>query len=200
MTRQRLDEDLVWHRVDTQRAVFVDVVESLDADQLSTGSLCGAWTVREVVAHLALAQMGVVTTVREAVRARGRFDVMVRDTASRRARSTTVADDLAAIRAMAGTRRTAPVVTPMEPLIDALVHTQDIARPLGLEVPMPTDAATAAADRVWTMGFPFWARRRARGVRLVATDADWSVAAGHVQRTVEAPVADLLLTLTGRRP
>lgn len=195
---QRLDLDTVWRHVDEQRAVLVDVVGSLDPDQLSSPSLCHAWTVRDVVAHMALAQMGPVVTLREVVRARGRFDVMVRDTALRRAGRVAVADDLAAVAAMAGTRRTAPVVTPMEPLVDVLVHTQDIARPLGIDVPMPRDAAAAAADRAWTMGFPFQAARRLRGTRLVATDTDWTVESGRVTRTVQAPVADLLLLVTGR--
>lgn len=199
-TKPRLDLDSVWRLVDEQRAVFSDLVAPLDQRQLSTPSLCHAWTVRDVVSHLALAQMGPATAVREVLRARGRFDVMVRDTALRRAGRVTVADDVRAIRAMAGTRRTAPMVTPMEPLIDALVHTQDVARPLGVDVPMPPDAAAAAAQRVWSMGFPFWAARRLRGTRLVALDADWTVEAGPVERVVEAPIADLLLLVSGREP
>ena len=197
-TKPRLDLESTWRLVDEQRAVFSDLVAPLDERQLSTPSLCHAWTVRDVVAHLALAQMGPATAVREVLRARGRFDVMVRDTALRRSRRTTVADDVRVIRAMAGTRRTAPMVTPMEPLVDALVHTQDVARPLGVDVPMPRDAAVAAAQRVWSMGFPFWAARRLRGARLVALDADWTVESGRVERVVEAPVADLLLLVTGR--
>lgn len=83
----------------------------------------------------------------------------------------------------------------MEPLIDLLVHGQDICVPLGCHRSMPTDAATAAAERVWAMGFPFHARRRWVGRRLVATDAPFAVGEG---REVAAPIADLLLALTGR--
>jgi hypothetical protein len=43
---------------------------------------------------------------------------------------------------------------------------------------MPPEAARAGADRVWTMGWAFWARRRLRGLRLLATDTDWSAGAG----------------------
>ena len=64
---------------------------------------------------------------------------------------------------------------------------------------MPVEAATAAATRVWTMGWPmstaFRARTRLRGLRLVATDTDWSAGDGAI---VEGPVEALLLLLTGR--
>jgi len=71
------------------------------------------------------------------------------------------------------------------------VHAQDIALPLGRRVPMPPEAAAAAATRVW----PFWARRRLRAVRLVADDVNWSVETGP---DVTGPIDALLLPLTGR--
>lgn len=80
-------------------------------------------------------------------------------------------------------------------LFDTLVHTQDIALPLGIGYEMPVDAARAGLDRVWHMGFPFRARSRLRGLRLVSTDADWSRGEGP---PVEGPSWALLLLLTGR--
>ena len=97
---------------------------------------------------------------------------------------------------MAGSRRTAPFVTPMEPLIDVLVHGQDIALPLGRTRPVPVDAAVAASQRVWDLGFPFRARRRLQGFRLTATDAHWTAGSG---LPVEGPIAALLLLVTGRQ-
>jgi hypothetical protein len=72
---------------------------------------------------------------------------------------------------------------------------QDIAIPLGRQRAMPLAAAHAGADRVWTMGWPFWARRRLRGFRLTASDVDWSVGEGP---DVRGPIDALLLLLTGR--
>jgi hypothetical protein len=90
-------------------------------------------------------------------------------------------------------------VTRLEPLIDVLVHGQDIALPLGRPRAVPVDAATTAATRVWTVGWPlrtaFAARRRLAGLRLVATDVDWSVGEGD---EVAGPIDALLLLLTGR--
>ena len=45
------------------------------------------------------------------------------------------------------------------------------------------------------MGWPFWARRRLRGVRFLATDTDWSAGAGV---ELQGPIRMLLLLLTGR--
>jgi hypothetical protein len=45
------------------------------------------------------------------------------------------------------------------------------------------------------MGWPFWAKRKLRGVRLVATDSDWSAGDGpDVRGSTDA----LLLLMTGR--
>jgi hypothetical protein len=45
------------------------------------------------------------------------------------------------------------------------------------------------------LGWPFWARRRLHGLRLTATDVDWSVGSG---AEVSGPIRGLLLLLTGR--
>jgi hypothetical protein len=95
---------------------------------------------------------------------------------------------------MVGSCRKAPGISHLEPLIDILVHGQDIALPLGRDRPMPTRAA-AAATRVWALGRPFWAQRRLSGFELVANDCSWRAGQG---RRVEGPIAAILLLLTGR--
>src|SRR5689334_6517323 len=69
---------------------------------------------------------------------------------------------LAELRGMAGSRRRAPGVSHLEPMLDLLVHGQDIALPLGRVRAMPVAAAAAAATRVWTMGWPLSCAFRAR--------------------------------------
>ncbi|SNR52861.1 maleylpyruvate isomerase family mycothiol-dependent enzyme [Blastococcus mobilis] len=190
-----MDLDDVWRTIDAERAGVADLVEDLSPDEWQTPSLCDAWLVRDVAAHLTLAHMGYRAAVVGAVRARGDFDRMIRDTALRAA-GLPREEYARRLRTMVGSRRTAPFITPMEPLIDVLVHGQDMSLPLGRARPMPTDAAAAAAQRVWDMGFPFRARRRLAGFRLAATDTDWSVGSG---AAVEGPIASLLLLVTGRR-
>jgi hypothetical protein len=99
---------------------------------------------------------------------------------------------------MAGSRKKAPGISHLEPLIDVLVHGQDIALPLGLARAVPTPAAVAAADRIWPNLYPFHARRRLTGIRLAATDCSWSAGVGLL---AEGPIAAILLALTvGQRP
>jgi hypothetical protein len=61
---------------------------------------------------------------------------------------------------------------------------------------MPAEAARAAADRIWSKSFPFKARQRLAGIRLVATDTDWSAGEGP---EIHGPMSALLLLLSGRK-
>ena len=88
-----------------------------------------------------------------------------------------------------------PAVNYRESAIDYLVHTQDMAIPLGRQVKMPTDVATVAAERVWTNPRMFHARKKLAGYRLIATDTDWTAGEG---QEVTGPISALLLLLTGR--
>ena len=92
--------------------------------------------------------------------------------------------------------RRKPAITTLDNLLfDALVHIQDVAVPLGRTVPTRLHAAREGAEQVGRMGWPFYARRRLRGLRLSATDVDWSAGAG---AEVRGPLQALLLLLTGR--
>ncbi len=189
------DLDAVWAAVDRQRLSLAELLDDLTAAEWERPSLCAGWRVRDVAAHLALAQTGAGRAALDLLRARGSLRRMIRDTAVRHAVLPTgrLVDQ---IRAMAGSRRTAPGVTPLEPLLDVLVHGQDIAVPLGRPRTMPVDAAVTAATRVWGMPWPMSSTfPRVTGVRLVATDADWAVGEG---APVEGPVQALLMVLTGR--
>jgi uncharacterized protein (TIGR03083 family) len=190
--------DDVWAVVDAERSSLADLLDGLAAAEWERPSLCVGWRVRDVAAHLALAHTGPAAAAGAMVRAGGSFDRMIRDTARRHA---AVPPDriVAELRAMVGSRRRAVGVSHLEPMLDVLVHGQDIAIPLDRPRPVPVAAAAAAATRIWTMGWPlsraFRARSRLRGLALVATDTAWS--AGEGER-VEGPVAALLLLLAGR--
>ncbi len=185
----------VWRTIDGERLSLANLFGSLSADEWETESLCTGWRVRDVAAHLTLAHMGMLAGVLAMLRARGNLNRMIRDTAVRQARLPT-GQYAVLLRGMIGSRRTAPGITELEPLIDVLVHGQDIAIPLGRTRPVPPAAAATAATRVWSMGRPFHAERKLSGFRLVATDHPWSAGRG---RQVEGPVAAILLLLTGRR-
>ncbi|WP_019876348.1 maleylpyruvate isomerase family mycothiol-dependent enzyme [Sporichthya polymorpha] len=190
-----MDRDEKWTVIADQRRVLADVLASLSPEQWEHPSLCEAWRIRDVAAHVAFTPRspGLPRILAMAVRARGDFDRINRDLAIRHAGR--IPDLVAELRDVADIRRK-PAITTLDNLVfDTLVHVQDVTRPLGRSVPMPPVAAAAGLERVWRMGWPFWARRRLRGLRLQATDLDWSAGAGE---DVSGPAADLLLLLTGR--
>ena len=189
-----MNRDEVWQTIDAERLSLADLFDDLSAEEWETASLCADWRVRDVAAHLTLAHMGMLPAVLEMLRARGNLNRMIRDTAMRQARLPT-GQYAVLLRGMIGSRKTAPGVTDLEPLIDVLVHGQDIAIPLSRTRPMPAQAAATAATRVWPMRWPFHAERRLSGLRLVATDHSWSAGQG---LQVEGPIAAILLLVTGR--
>ena len=188
-----MDSDTVWRHIDEQRADLANLLDGIEPERWSTPSLCEGWTVREVAAHITHSQLPMARMLFEVLRSGFRFNAMIHRAAVQDKQSP--AELTAALRAMRGSRKRPPGTSELDPLLDVLIHTQDIAVPLGIDRPMPADAAAAAAQRVWGMGFPFRAQRRIRGVELAATDADFRVGHGH---RVEAPIRDILMLLAGR--
>jgi len=191
-----MDVDSTWRVIASERRSLADLLEHLTPEQWETPSLCAGWRVRDVAAHIAMVPTapGLLEMARGAVRSHGNFHRLNHDLAVRHARRPT-ADIVAELRDDADSRRLPSVTSVTNLGFDILVHGQDIAIPLGVTRPMPTDAAIAGAARVWAMGWPFWARRRLRGFRLTATNANWAAGAG---AEIEGPIDALLLLLTGR--
>jgi uncharacterized protein (TIGR03083 family) len=190
-----MDRDEIVAAVKAERLRLCDFLTDLAEPDWSVQSLCSAWTVRDVVAHLTLTTRATVPfLLKAAVRARGDFDRMESEMARRRASTFTPAELVEQLRESAESSRRWPGSGPMDPLMDLVVHGQDIARPLGrnfslrMEVAVPV-LAYVAANRF--MGGP----RRLAGIELVATDAGWSSGAGS---QVCGTVDDLLLVATGR--
>ena len=191
-----MDRDASWKVITEQRIALADLLDGLRPDQWEAPSLCDGWRIRDVAAHVALTPQhpGVGAMLAGAVRARGDFDRLNHDLAVDHAARTP--DRLVAeLREHAASRRLPVVTTYRNLLFDVLVHVQDVAIPLGVERAMPVAAAREGVQRVWSMGWPFHARRWLGGMRLVATDSDWTAGAGpEVHGTTEV----LLLLLTGR--
>lgn len=191
-----MDTETIWRHIDTERASLADLLAELTPAQWDTPSICPGWRVREVAAHvISSPQTRFWPVLRGMARARGDFNRMIFDEARRAATQYTPEQIVAQYHEHAGSRRHPPGTTPVDPLLDVLIHGQDIARPLGIHREIPADAARVAADRIWLKSFPFKARKRLAGVRLVATDCDWTVGTG---AEVRGTMGDLLLVLSGR--
>ncbi|RZT86082.1 uncharacterized protein (TIGR03083 family) [Pseudonocardia sediminis] len=182
--------------VEAQRLGLADVLDTLDDAEWATPSLCGDWTCHEVLAHLALSNRSpFVATMLAMIRARGDFDRVSAEEAREYARRFGPAELLGLLRETAGLDRKFALAGKLDPLVDVLVHGQDILRPLGRRRAIPADLAVPSLDHVWKSPFLTIPKRFA-GIRFVATDAGWSNGQG--THELRGPAGDLLLAVTGR--
>jgi len=177
-----------------ERGDFADLLATLTPVQWSMASLCEGWTVWHVAAHTVayLDQSGIGLMIGML---RYRWDV---DRLNAKALERRVGlNPEFLVRLMqdgvepsgAGALYGGRVA-----LIECLVHQQDIRRPLGCLRTIPHDRLRVALHYA-RVSPVIGGSRRARGVRLVATDTDWSAGRGpEVRGTGEA----LLLAMTGR--
>ncbi|MGK5114056.1 MULTISPECIES: maleylpyruvate isomerase family mycothiol-dependent enzyme [unclassified Geodermatophilus] len=180
-----------------ERLSLADLLDTLSAEEWATPSLCAGWTVHDVVAHLTLSpQQRIWPTLVRVARTRGDFDRAEAEWARERAARYRPAELVGQLRATAGVDSRLRLSGPLDPLVDILVHGQDVARPLCRPREVPARRALPALRHVWSSAFYRRPDRRFRGLRLVATDADWS--AGEGSREVRGPVGDLLLLATNR--
>jgi uncharacterized protein (TIGR03083 family) len=190
-----VNDEEYWTAVRDMRLRTADLLESLSPAQWDAPSLCRGWLIRDVAGHLALVPT-VTTWQMIAVAPRARFNPHhINTLLAKRHGSGEPAKIVARIRKHAATRGTAKVLDTRDSLFDIVVHCQDIALPLGRDVPVPCSFSRVGLQRVWEMGWPFNARRRVAGRTLRATDTDWTVGEGP---EVSGTALDLLLLLTGR--
>lgn len=191
-------DDTTWSLVEDERRSLADVLDGLTPDQWSTQSLCAEWRVRDVVAHLAMTPAGAPSAkvmVRALVANRGDLWAAGRDVAV--AYAATPTDALVAgLRRDAAARTKPRFVAADNILLDLVVHGQDISVPLQIPRPVPSAAAQVALGRIWSMGWPFHARRALGGLTVYANDCDWSAGSGP---DISGTAAQLLLLMTGRR-
>ena len=178
-----------------ERTDLAEFLATLRPEEWDAPSLCAGWRVRDVVAH---------TISYDELDTRALFDRLTR-TAFGIHRANAVGVDelgrlttdelLAVFRRHLAPRGLTSWFGGMIGLTDCLIHHQDIRRALGRPREIPAERLrpvlrVAALNPV--VGGPW----RLRGLRLVATDLDWSIGFGPV---VAGPAEPLLMTIAGRR-
>ncbi len=192
-----LDERAIATAVTAERLMLCDVLDTLGPDDWQTQSLCSHWTVHDVVAHLTLATRDTAWgLIKGAIRARGNFDRMTADMAREQARRCAPSALVGQIRDTASSTRRAPFSSRLDPLLDVLVHGQDITRPLGRIHAVSPEHAVPALDHAVASRW-YGGSKRFRDVTLIATDADWSTGTGADE--ARGTAGDLVLVATGRR-
>jgi uncharacterized protein (TIGR03083 family) len=185
-----------WRSMDEERSALADDLATLDDGQWDTQSLCSEWKVRHVVGHLvggADVKMGpfLVGMFKSGMN----FNQCM---ASEGLELGAASPDelLAQLRKTIGTRRTPPGAKPEVMLVDLVCHGADIRRPTGMTRSVPEATLLTVAETARHIGFPIQAKKRVAGLRLSATDCDWTVGDGP---SVEGPLASLVLAMAGRR-
>ena len=189
--------------VRTERLAFIDLLKTLTEDQWRTPSLCSAWTVENVAAHLAWAPVaGPLEMGPAALRAGFRTNRLIADSAVRwTARGRPAIFDQ--LRRNVESDAKPLGMPPVAALTDAVVHGLDVRVPLGLHRDVDPEAFRLIADWTvtsrWPMTVPVGGnvRKRLRGTRLVAIDARWAWGEG---AEVREPGDKILLRLLGRDP
>lgn len=192
-----MDKATVWHHIHSERRALAASLSGLSVDQWQSDSLCPGWTVTDVAAHvISNPQIGWAQMPPMVARNLGHgYNMMIFREVKRLGASNTPESVLADFTTYADSTRHVPTTTHIEPLIDSLVHHQDIVRPLGLAHEMSPEAAAVAADRCRVAAFLMGSRRVVKGTRMVATDIDWSRGRGP---TISGPMQELLMVCAGR--
>ncbi|MFI8565376.1 maleylpyruvate isomerase family mycothiol-dependent enzyme [Rhodococcus sp. NPDC078407] len=190
-----VDQDAIFAEISDERRSLARTLDSLTPEQWDAPSLCDAWTVRDVAAHLVVPlivpiwKFGLVM-----VRTRGDFD-RANQLMTTRVRLEHGSELPALLAANADKKFTPPGHGPLAPLSDVIVHGLDTCAPLGIEHHVPDHRMTTMLDFLVpeTGAAPF----KGPELRLHwrATDVDWNRGEGPV---IEGTAGTLALVLTGR--
>ncbi|MEZ0166522.1 maleylpyruvate isomerase family mycothiol-dependent enzyme [Kineococcus sp. LSe6-4] len=179
-----------------ERRGLADLFAAASEQDLRARSLCPAWTVHDVLAHLVTPlAVGLPRMVLAVALAGGDFDRANRRVTRRLARRSR--EDLVdALRRGADSRFTPPGAGPEAPLVDVLVHGLDVRRPLGVRREVPAARARPALSFLLTAPKGLVPAGLLDGVRVEVEDVDLRHGNG---APVRGPADDVLLVLTGRR-
>lgn len=165
-----------WTVVDATRGELADLADSLTPQQWDAPSLCTAWKVRDVVAHMTEgATMTLGDALKATVKSGFRINKMITEGAIEFGTAPT-AELAAGLRGIIGSRIKPPGIKPEGILSDEVVHGQDIRRALGISgQPSPEALAITLAYVSKSRSSLLPGKKRLRGLHLRATDLDWSL-------------------------
>jgi uncharacterized protein (TIGR03083 family) len=184
-----------WPLIRTERAALIADLESVPDSQWSTPSLCAGWTVRDVLAHMTnTAKLTPGQFIGKFAGSGFRFHAMNAN-GMKAQLGATPADTLAGFKAQLD-RTTAPP-GPLDAMVgEVVIHSQDIRRPLGIAHVFQPEILTVVGDFVIKGNLLLGGKRRGTGLKLTATDVDWTRGDGP---EVKGPLSSIIIALTGRK-
>lgn len=185
----------VWSTIHAERKALPADLESLSDAQWDTPSLCEGWTVRDVLAHMTGTAKVSTASFFPKLIASGFSLTKMQGKDIARERGASPADTLANFKAIE--RSTSSPPGPKDTWLgEALVHAEDIRRPLGIKREYPSDAAVRVADFYKGSNLVMGTKKRIAGLQLQATDTDWTHGEGP---GVSGPIVALLMAMAGRK-
>ncbi len=186
----------IWQVVHSERRRLAADLSGLRDEQWCLPSLCPGWDIHDVLAHLVdTARTSRLSFVRDLVKARLDFDRANENGIAREKRQD-ARETIAALTDTANLTRTPPARLATR-LVEAIVHGEDIRRPLGMGGSYPESSVSQALAYQLRTPVSFGGgRERAAGLRLIdrKTGAVWGQG-----DDVEADSIDLLLAVSGRQ-
>ncbi|MFF5987009.1 maleylpyruvate isomerase family mycothiol-dependent enzyme [Prauserella flavalba] len=167
----------LWPIIHAERSALAADLAELPEQRWATPSLCTGLSVREVLAHLtAGASLGPLRWLTGVVRCRFDFD---RQVAMRLAEQlgANAAETLTRFRRVTAST-TKPPLPAVAMLGEALVHGEDIRRPLGIRREYAVSTVTPVAEFYSGSDLMLPGRTRVRGLHLVATDGPFTTGTG----------------------
>jgi len=190
-----MEKTQVWPVIHAERKALATDLGALGEDQWASPSLCGAWTVRDVLAHMtATAKMTPPAFFAKLAATGFSFDRLQEKNVAAE-QGPTAAETLSRFEAEQTSVKHPP--GPVDSWLgETIVHAEDIRRPLGIGHHYPPDAVIRVADFYQGSNLLIGTKRRIAGLTLRATDADWSHGTGP---EISGPMLSLLLAMTGRK-
>jgi uncharacterized protein (TIGR03083 family) len=185
----------IWPTIHAERKALVADLGGLSDAQWQTPSLCAGWTVQQALGHmLAATRKTQLSFFLNLASAGFKFDKMVADDVARETAGTP-AQTLAAFEGQVGSTTHPP--GPVETWLgETIIHGEDIRRPLGISHTYAPEGVVRVLDSYKKSNLIIGAKKRIAGLRLSATDMDWSTGTGP---EVSGPAVSLALAMTGRR-
>lgn len=180
---------------------FSQFLHSLDEDQWDGPTLCEGWRARDVVGHMCVGYQMKLTTFPVLLAknkgnvARGSHLMSIEFGSSHTPEQILTVFDAYTAEADTINRGLIRIIPDHERMTDHLIHHQDIRRPLGAHREIPTERLVAALDALPRIGGFLQSKKKAAGLRFVATDVDWTHGQGP---EVRGPAESLVLAISGR--
>ena len=177
------------------RRSLAAALDTLSADQWHTPSLCAGWTAAHVLAHQTMPFRISGPDFTDGLQRHGGDFTKFSDEIAERDSKLPPAELVAALRDNAETPWSPPGGGLTGALSHDVIHGLDIAWPLGLGVEIPEPATTTVLDALISTGSRTLFGFPVEGIRVAATDVDWSTGHG---AELTGRSRDLIPLLAGR--